>query len=195
MNKKFIILPFIIIAFIVFFFISGYKLTAKSSVESSLNLHGDENVFGEVKRDWGIVYLLDTHKGIKTALATKKGLLWSCSTSTYFFDDVIKNDLVKTVGWMSIKDANNKQITVFAVQTNDPKVRFIEVGSSSDRQRKPIALNETVIFSWDKSIIWNDLNAIAFDKDNIQLYKYGYPKNVSSINANDLRWYQINIQE
>lgn len=109
-----------------------------------------------------------------------------------FFDDIIKNDAVKTVGLISLKDQNSKQITVFAVQTKDPNIRFIEAGSNSDRQRKPITLNETVVFSWDKTLLWNDINAIAFDKDNLQSYKYEFLQNVTTISTKDLRWYPIN---
>jgi hypothetical protein len=149
-NYKIIFIVFLIpIVFVSFLFISGYRFTAMQAVKSSLNSDKVGNVFGEVKRDWGTVYLLETESGIKTALAEKKGLLWSCNSFTYFFDDIIKNDAVKTVGWISIKYKSNKQITVFAVQNEDPDVRFIQAGSNSSIQRKPITLNETVIFSWD----------------------------------------------
>lgn len=89
-------------------------------------------------------------------------------------------------------DEKDKQITVFAVQSKDPNVRFIEAGSNSDRQRKLIDLNKTVILTWERAIR-NDINAIAFNKDNIKLYKYGYnPKDVTVTRTEDLRWYQTN---
>jgi len=195
-NYKTIFIVFLIpIVFVSFLFIGGYRFTAMQAVKSSLNPDKVVNVFGEVKRDGGTVYLLEMQSGIKTAFTEKKGLLWSCESSTYFFDDIIKNDAVKTVGWISIKYKNNKQVTVFAVQNKDPDVRFIEAGTNSDRQRKPISLNETVIFSWDNALPWNDMNAIAFNKDNLQSYKYEYLKNVTTISTKDLRWYPINNEK
>lgn len=179
--------------YILFSFIGGYRLTSMQAVKSCPYIPENSKVFGEVKRDWATVYLLDTSKGIKTALTEKKGLLWSCPSTTYFFDDIIKNDAVKTVGWQSLTDGIDKQITVFAVQTTDPNVKIIEVGSDSNRLRKPITLNETVIFSWDKVITLNDINAIASDKDNLQLYKYEFnPKNLNVTKSGDLRWYSVN---
>lgn len=42
-------------------------------------------------------------------------------------------------------------------------------------------------------IPWNDIQAIALGKDNLQLYKYEYnPKNVTVIKSEELKWYPIN---
>lgn len=80
---------------------------------------------------------------------------------------------------------------MLAVQNKDPNVKFIETGSNSDRQRKTISLNETVIFTWDK-VISNDINSIAFDKDNLQLYEYRFnPESPTVLRMEDLRWYPI----
>lgn len=195
LNHKIIISIILITLLLITFgfkFIFVYRFTPIQAVKSSPFIKGDIKVFGEVNRDWANVYLLETQNGIKTAVTVKKGFLWSCPLVTYFFDDIIKNDEVKTVGWESLAEENNKQITVFAIQTKDPNVKFIEAGTNSDRQRKTIGLNETVIFTWDKAIS-TDINAIAFDKDNLQLYKYGCnPKNSNVINLKELRWYSIN---
>ncbi len=53
-------------------FIGGYRVAAMQAVKSSLNPDKVGNVFGEVNREWGRVYLLETESGIKTALAEKK---------------------------------------------------------------------------------------------------------------------------
>ncbi|GIM30289.1 hypothetical protein CPJCM30710_29550 [Clostridium polyendosporum] len=83
----------------------------------------------------------------------------------------------------------NKQITVISVQTTDPNVKLIEAGSGPDKQRKPIDVNETVIFSWDKVIPFNEINAVAYNKNNVKVYEYRYPKNTTIIRTEDLRWY------
>jgi len=193
-NYKIIISIFLISLLLISFafkFIWVYRFTPIQAVKSSSFIRGDIKVFGEVNRDWANVYLLETQDGIKTALTVKKGLLWDCPLIICFFDDIIKNDEVKTVGWVGYEE-NNKQINVFAVQTKDPNVKFIEVGTNSDRQRKTIGLNETVIFTWDKAIS-TDVNPIAFDKNNLQLYKYEYnPKHLNVTDTKELRWYSIN---
>lgn len=192
LNIKIIIgLLLIPLLIILFNLVAGYRFTPIQAIKSSSFIKGDIKIFGEVDRDWGKVYLLETQDGLKTAVAEKRGLMWSCPSVTYFFDDIIKDDKVKTVGWVSIDNKKNKQITVFAVQTNDPNIKFIEAGLDSERQRKNISLNETVIFTWDK-VINSNINAIAFDKDNNQVYKYGYnPEHLSFVDLKELRWYLL----
>ena len=187
-RKTSIILALILLSFVSFLFISGYRFTPMQAIKSNSFIKGDFNVFGEINRDWVTVYLLDTQEGIKTAAAEKNLLMWKCSAVIYFYDEIIKNDKVKTVGWESFT-GKNEQITVFAVQTSDPDVKYIEAGSDSERQRKEIRLDETIIFVWDKAV--SDLNAIAFNQDNIQLYKYTYnPMQLNHIDQKELRWYQ-----
>lgn len=175
-------------------YVNGYRFTEMQAIKVSPMISDDIKAFGQVKRDWATVYLLDTAGGLKTALVVKRGLLWHCDSVTYFFDDVIKNDKVKTVGWTSVSEKNNKQITVFAVQTTDPNVKFIEAGPKSGRERKPVKLNETTIFTWDKRSDLNDINPIALDKSNLQLHRYGFPENKNITNTKDLRWYPVNNQ-
>ncbi|GIM30288.1 hypothetical protein CPJCM30710_29540 [Clostridium polyendosporum] len=81
-----------------YLFISGYRVTALGAIKAQFDLGQDLKVFEEVERDWATVYLLETPDGIKTALASKEGVLWRCSSITYFFDEIIKNDDIKTVG-------------------------------------------------------------------------------------------------
>lgn len=190
--KKIYTILLIPVILILFLFLDGYRFTSMQAVKSFLNDNKILNVFGEVKRDFGIVYLLETDDGIETIFVEKKWFLWNCSASTYFFDDIIKDDSVKTIGWISVTDNNKNQITVFAVNNTDPNVNFIEAGSNSDKQKKSINLNETIIFLWDKSIGGHELNATAYDND-LQKYKYGYnPENLSVIRSEDLRWYSVN---
>lgn len=184
-----LLIPLLIILFNL---VAGYRFTPIQAIKSASFIKGDIKIFGEVDRDWVKIYLLETQDGLKTAVAEKRGLMWSCPSVTYFFDDIIKDDKVKTVGWVSIDNKKNKQITVLAVQTNDPNINFIEAGLDSERQRKNISLNETVIFTWDK-VINSSINAIAFDKDNNQVYKYGYnPERLNFTDLKELRWYLLN---
>ncbi len=180
----------VLILFMTVLFFSKSRFTPIQAIKASLD-SSITKILGEVKRNWASIYLLDTTDGLKTAYVTKDLILWNCGGFTYFFDDVIENDAVKTVGWMSMTDKNNRQLTVFAIQSNDPNVRFIEAGPGTDRIRETIDLNKTAIFSWDMAIQWNDLVAVAFDKDSNPLYRYGYPENVNIIKGEDLRWYKI----
>ncbi|GFZ29813.1 hypothetical protein CSC2_03390 [Clostridium zeae] len=191
-----IILVFLIVLFTSsFIYLQGYRLSPMKAAETAPGINGNVHKFGEVKRDWGSVLLLKTPAGLKTALVMKQGLLWHYNSITYFFDDAMKNDLVKTVGWESFSSDTNKQITVLAVENNDPNVKVIKAGTGSDIQSKSISSGETVIFIWDKMIQSSNLNPVAFDKNDYPVYKYQYnPKDTSSIHLEDLKWYPVSIQ-
>ncbi|GKU24930.1 hypothetical protein [Clostridium folliculivorans] len=200
MKKTAYFKPIIFIFLIVLFsssfiYLQGYRLSPMKAAEAALEMNDNIQKFGEVKRDWGNVLLLKTSKGLKTALVMKQGLLWHCNSTIYFFDDAMKNDLVKTVGWESFSSDNSKQITVLAVENNDPNVKVIKAGTGSDIQSKSISLGVTVIFTWDKMIQSSNLNPVAFDKSDSPVYKYQYnPKDSSSIHLDELKWYPVNNQ-
>jgi len=184
-----VILVFIILM-IYQFNLSGYGFSPYQAVKANPNIKGDTKIIGEVDRDWVKIYILETQSGIKTAIAEKTGFMWRCLSTTYIYDDIIKIDKIKTVGCVGVTEKNAYEITVFAVQSSDPQVKYIEVGPDSDRQRKNITLNETAIFVWDKTVLNNDLNALAFNEDDQEIFKYEYnpdDKNVQDIK--ELRWY------
>lgn len=166
----------------------GYRLSGIEAVKADFTVGEDIQLFGEVKKDWGTVYLLKTPNAIKTALMFKSGLLWKCGSTTFL--NVNKDDAVKTVGWQSYSDDKGRQITLIAVDTTDPNVKFIEAGNGVQRLKKEITVGNTVVFSWDKVVPFNEINAIALNNDNMKLYEYGFPKNTNVINTKDLKWYQ-----
>ena len=171
-------------------YIYGFRFSPFQAVKASQFIKGDIEVLGEIERDWANVYLLQTQDGIKTALSEKRGFMWRCPSTSYIYDDIIKNDKVKTVGFMGVTEKTGNEITVFAIQSCDPKVKYIDAGPDSDRQRKNIALNETVLFVWDKTVLNNEINAIAYNEDYQQIYRYEYnPENKNVQDIKELRWY------
>lgn len=191
MKKKILITAFLILLIFSLFLFRTYKFTSLQVVESHFGKDNITKVFSEIKRDWGTAYLVETTEGIRSIFVEKRAFLWNAFAITEFSDNFIKNDLVKTVGWISVGNNKNNQLTILAVQNIDPNVSYIEAGSNLDKQRKAIGLNEIAIFTWDKIIGGHELNAIALDKDNSTIYKYGNNPNDLSINQRyDLRWYQ-----
>lgn len=145
--------------------------------------------FGDVNFGWGEVYLFNTPKGPRSVLAIKSGFLWRAPTAVHF--DQTLSDKINTVGWMSYGDSKH-QATVFAVETSDPNVAFVEVGPSGEQLKKEVKVGTPVIFSWNKLIQSGELKPIAFLKDGTPLYEYRYPKNTNVISSDDLKWYPVN---
>ncbi|MHB1125732.1 MAG: hypothetical protein ACYC2T_02065 [Bacillota bacterium] len=86
--------------------------------------------------------------------------------------------------------AEQGQAMVFAVESSDPNVVYVEIGPPGARVRKEIKINTPVIFSWKKVIQFNDLKPVALSKEGTPLYEYKYPENKNTIFApEDLKWY------
>lgn len=178
----------LLIAFGIWFtYSSGYRLSSSEAAMAHFDVGKSATEFGEVNLQWGKVYLFNTSKGPRTVLATKEGFLWQAPVTVYFSQSP---DNVKTVGWMSY---NGKQghAMVFAVETSDPAVSYIQVGPATDRIKKEITVKEPVVFSWNKEIDINNLNPLALSKDGKVLYEYRYPKDTTTITSEDLKWYPV----
>lgn len=169
---------------LVLLIISGYRLTGIQAAKAHFAVGRDVQLLGQVQYDWGSIYILNTPKGYRTAISERYGFLWRTQDATYMFEN---SDLIKTVGGVSVLE----RATVYAVEVTDEKVSYIEIGPQPDRIRKYSGDGNPIIFSWDKSISWNDFNGIAYSKEGVPIYEYKYPRDTNFIKHEDLRWYPI----
>ncbi|MHB1127082.1 MAG: hypothetical protein ACYC2T_09015 [Bacillota bacterium] len=167
---------------------SGYSLTPIAAAKSNSAVGKDAVPFGEIDFVWCKVILFNTANGSRTVEVDRYGLLWHAPGVTEINNST---DIIRTVGWMSLAGKQG-QVMVFAVESSDPNVAYIEVGPSNERIRKEIKMVTPVIFSWKKVIQFNDLKPVALSKEGNPLYEYKYPENKNPINApDDLKWYPI----
>ena len=128
---------------------------------------------GDVDFGWGKVFVFDTANGPRTVISIKSWFLWRAPAAVHFEKST---DAIRAIGWMSYFDKRG-QATVFAVETSDPEISFIEAGPEDDRVRKEIKTGSPTVFSWNRALRSNDeLNAIAYSIDDKALYEYRYPK-------------------
>ncbi|AFQ44346.1 hypothetical protein [Desulfosporosinus meridiei] len=167
-----------------FLYSSGYRFSSLGAAKAHFNAEKSVTDFGEVNFQWGKVYLFRTSKGPRTVLAIKEGFLWRAPVTVHFPQN---SDNIKTVGWMSY--TGKDPATVFAVETSDPTISYIEVGPTTERIKKEITVNSPVIFSWDKPVDFNTFNPVALSKEGNVLFEYRYPKNTTTISSDDLKWY------
>ena len=130
------------------------------------------------------MYLFKTDKGPRTIISKKIGLLWRSSVAFHMKDS---NDTISVVGW-----GNDTKCTVYAVEVLDNNVKYIEMGPQNSRIRRYVGKENPIIFSWDKSIPWNDFNGIGYSTNEEAIYELRYPLNTSYISpTDDLRWFSI----
>ncbi|MDF2512956.1 MAG: hypothetical protein K0S04_2822 [Herbinix sp.] len=188
--KKLIIRLFIFGAIcFVFFFISGARFTSKQAINTNPWLEDTSTLLETVDSSPYMVYLYENSDKYLTVIAQYKFPFWKSNTG--FWANKTE-DMIKLVGWCNYNDGADNYITVVPVQSFDENVAFIEMGPVTDRQRKAVKSGEVLIFSWKKSINWNDLNGVAYSIDNQELYHLGYEIVNSTIHPSELRWLPSN---
>ena len=65
------------------------------------------------------------------------------------------------------------------------------MGTGVDLLHKKITQNETVIFTWDHVIPWNNLHAVAYSTYGQPLYYLGYEIEGCTIHPDELRWLPV----
>ena len=182
-----LIIFFVVILSSLFLF-SDYRFTPLAAAKAHSDVGKNQTLLGDVDLGWGKGYIFDTDIGLRTVTSTKSSFLWRAPVSVRIEKS---EDVIKTVGWMSYTTKEGKQVTVLAVEANDPQVAYIEAGPADNRVRKEITKDGPTIFSWNKAIQANNgLNALALSADGSTLYEYRYPKNTNIFRAEDFRWYK-----
>jgi len=135
------------------------------------------------------IYIFETDSTYLTVLARRSVLLWRSNDSVW-----IKkfNDKIVTIGIYSLnEDHIEDRFTLLAFINNDSNITYIEAGPPSERLRLNTPEGEITLFLWNKSIPWNDWNAIAYTVDHEALYELRYEVNNGILHSDGLRWHRI----
>lgn len=174
---------------IAYVYAQGIRFDAQRAANSNRYVDEESVLLGKAEINPYKVFFYENEDKYRTIITEKACFVWKNSSS---FWAKKTDDKVKMVGWCNIADSENgKGITAIPVQSYDKQVTYIEMGPKEARIRKDIPYGITVIFAWDKSIRWNDLNAVAYSSDSKPLYKLGYEIVSNHINTDELRWLPI----
>lgn len=188
-KTRYILIVFLVLLLSLYF--TGYRFTPKQAADAHSFLERDSQVISEVDIGWGYTYIYKLPDSYLTVMATKRGFLWRASVSTYIKDINIKNDKIRTVGWMSYTNSEKEKATIIVIENKDEDIVSIESGKVTQRNKKNIGNGELVTFVWDEALFSHDINLIALSKDNIELYRYGYPLGTTTFIDKDLKWHGI----
>lgn len=191
MKRWKIVIP-ILIVIIFISFIDGYRFTAVSAAKGNSFVTKDFELVEKLDAGSSVIFLFksDEKKLYRTVLSEKEGLLYKSSASTYI---PYSSDPIQTVGGISYT-TDNAAFTLLSVKSADAEVAYIEAGEGPNLIRKEIDKGERITFLFPFSKQIDQLNATAYNKNGEKLYYYGYPKNTSIFDGDDLKWHKLDGQ-
>jgi hypothetical protein len=191
MKAKAHFISIVFLVLVLYLYISGYRFTPRQAANAHCFLERDSQVISEVDVGWGYAYIYKVSDYYLTVMATKIGFLWRAPISSHTKDVNDKNDKIRTIGWMSYTNSEKEKATILVVENKDENVAFIEAGKETQRNKKNIVNGKLVTFVWDEALFSHDINPVALAKDNIELYRYGYPLGTTIHRDTDMKWYSI----
>lgn len=168
-------------------YVSGKRFDSLQSAQCSQWIDEKSVLLGEAGFHPYKVYLYENEDKYRTIMTQYSFPFWRMGGDSWANKT---DDKIKLVGWCSWADGD-KGITVVPIQCFDANVAYIEMGSGTDYERKDVIVGDVVVFAWNKGIMWNDLNAVAYSSDDKQLYELGYEIINSTVKADELRWLPI----
>lgn len=186
-NNKLQLFKIVVVPIILFCFISyslGYRLTPYKSSQAVEEITDKSILLADIKMDSYHVYFYENEDVYRTIICQYNFPFWKSSINFYANKT---EDKVKLVGWCSAGD-NRGAITMIPVQNFDENVAYIEMGFNVGRYAQETPVGDVIVFTWDKSIPWNDLDGIAYNKSGEPLYYMGYEIKNNTIHPDELRW-------
>lgn len=196
MKKVVIRILVILVALIAVFggvFALGYRLNPESAARANNSIGNDAHLV--IKLNSSSVGELFVFKKLNYYITTapeKQGLFWisNINFTTQDIDD--KNDLVRSIGWLSITTQTQRG-TVMIVQSHDKRVAYIEAGTAPNKEIEHANKDGLFIFDWNQVYIpVQDSRPTAFSNSGKKLYIYSYSmKTPNYIDQKELRWYAV----
>ncbi|WP_431799864.1 hypothetical protein [Halobacillus andaensis] len=81
-------------------------------------------------------------------------------------------------------------MTLLIVRSSDERINSIEAGRESNRKVKEVEEGDVVVFSWDESVPFDVMNAVAYDEQEEALFYYGFPEDEANLDASDVGWHE-----
>lgn len=175
---------------IAYAYVDGVRFSAQQAAVSSHYIDENSILLGEAEIGSYKVFFYENDDKYRTIITENFYSIWRLNRNSSWANK--SEDALKMVGWCSMTDnENGKGLTAIPVQSYDENVAYIEMGPEGNRIIKDAVYGELIVFAWEYSVKWNDLNAIAYSADNEPLYKLGYEKVGGMIKTDELRWLTI----
>lgn len=193
MKVKLRYLYIICLILLAYLYLSGYRFNSRQAADAHAYdiLEKGAQVISKVDVGWGHAYIYKSSDYYLTVMAEKKGFLWRAPVSVNINTIDYKNDSIRTIGSMIYSNNEDKKATILVIENQNENIAFIEAGKQFDRYQKNVTKGELIIFVWNEALFQHDINPIAFSKDGMEIYRYGYPLGTNQFRDQELKWYSI----
>ena len=168
---------------------SGIRLSSIQAARAHFAVPDDAILVEEVDLGWGKVLLLESADTFHAVGSYRNAGLWRAPVRSS--GPIRSEDLVRTLACFGWAPSVDRQVTVLAVRSFDPRVVAIEAGGEKHRTCQPVALGELAVFVWHEAGIFTTRPyAVALDSEGRVLYEYRY-RLPNILVDNELRWYPV----
>ena len=168
---------------------SGIRLSSIQAARAHFAVPDDAILVEEVDLSWGKVLLFEGADTFCAVGSYRTAGLWRAPASSG--GPIRSEDAVQTLACFGWALSIDRQVTVLAVRSFDPRVVAIEVGGEEHGAYLPVTLGELTVFEWHEVGVFTEKPyAVALDSEGRVLYEYRY--RLPNILADDeLRWYPV----
>jgi len=188
-NRKVLFVATLLVVILFIIYLAGFRLSPEAAAKAHAFLEKDSLLVHTEETSLGKVYVYAQDDYFLTIMPEKKFLLWRSPSSVTTKDIKDKNDLIRTIGSLSVT-TNKGSATVMVINVKDDNVKYIEAGIELQRERQEVKKDKNVVFVWDKPYLYHQVNPIALSDTGEILYKYQIPINNASIDHKELRWHK-----
>ncbi|MFG6149319.1 hypothetical protein [Halobacillus sp. B23F22_1] len=174
---------------LIFLFAYEPSFTAKGAVEKHFEYENDLRYINKIEAGQFQAWLFndENEREYKTFLVKKDGFFYESPLSTYIEHQ--PDAPLETLSSIDYADETDV-LTLFVVQSQDSEVAKIEAGEETNRQEKEVEEGEKAVFSWDRSISFDEMNAAAYGEHGESLYYFGIEQD-NTANVDNVGWFEI----
>ena len=168
---------------------SGLRFSPTHAARAHFAVPDEAVLVDEVDLAWGKVSLFEGADTFHAVGSYRAVGLWRAPVRSS--GAIRAQDAVQTLAFFGWAASIDRQVTVLAVRTSDPRVVAIEARSKDSPTRQSVTPGELTVFHWPEAGIFTTRPyAVALDSEGRVLYEYRY--RLPNILVDDeLRWYPI----
>lgn len=169
--------------------VSGLRFSPTHAARAHFAVPDEAVLVDEVDLAWGKVSLFEGGDTFYAVGSYRAAGLWRSPVRSS--GAIRTQDAVQTLAFFGWAPSVDRQVTVLAVRTSDPRVVVIEARSEDSATRQSVIPGELIVFYWPKTgLLTAKPYAVALDADDRVLYEYRY--RLPNILVDDeLRWYPV----
>lgn len=152
---------------------TGSHFTVEGAIRSNSFVKHSSVHLNQIHTKKLAVYFYENKDQYCSVIAFYDFPFWKSDCSTYIPKENVKEEKLKVVGVGSIY-YEDEELTALCFQSNDEQVDYIVVKMDGKEEKKHISFDDTVVFSYDKCVPFDEITAYAYSEDGHKMYQFQY---------------------